>query len=126
MDKKKKKILLVEDDPFLVDIYTTKLKESGFFVESVSDGEMVIEKLNAINPDLVLLDIVLPKIDGWELLRMIRSDEKNKNLKIIILSNLGQREEVEKGVNLGAVKYLIKAYYSPSQVVKEIKKIWPQ
>jgi len=115
-------ILLVEDDPFLIDIYTTKLKESGFSVEVVSDGDAVLRKIRENKPDLVILDIVLPQIDGWEILRKIKSEPEFKNLKVIILSNLGQKEEVEKGIKLGAVKYLIKAHYTPSQVIKEIKK----
>ncbi len=118
-----KKILLVEDDPFLIDIYTTKLKEAGFSIEVAIDGEEAIRKIEEKKPDLVVLDIVLPQMDGWTILREIKSEPKLKNLKVIILSNLGQKEEVEKGMNLGAVKYLIKAHYTPSQVVEEIKKI---
>ena len=118
-----KNILLVEDDPFLIDIYTTKLKESGFAVEVASDGESALQKIKEKDPGLVILDIVLPHLDGWEILRQIKSDPKLKKIKIIILSNLGQKEEVEKGVELGAVKYLIKAHHTPSEVVAEIKKL---
>ncbi len=118
-----KSILLIEDDPFLIDIYTTKLKESGFGVAVVTDGEQAIIKVKELKPDLVILDIVLPEVDGWEILRKIKSELKLEDLKVIILSNLGQKEEVEKGINLGAVKYLIKAHYTPSQVVEEIKKV---
>ena len=117
------KILLIEDDPFLIDIYTTKLKEKGFQVSVVVDGEEALLKVNEENPDLVLLDIVLPQLDGWEILRKIKSNPKFKDLKIIILSNLGQKEEVEKGLKLGATKYLIKAHYTASEVVEEIKKV---
>lgn len=116
------KILLIEDDPFLIDIYTTKLKEKEFKVSVALDGEEAIRKVEEENPDLVLLDIVLPKLDGWEILRKIKSNPKFKDLKIIILSNLGQKEEVEKGLRLGATKYLIKAHYTASEVVAEINK----
>jgi len=120
-------ILLVEDDPFLIDIYTTKLKEGGFSVEVADDGEIALKKLNEKSPELLLLDIVLPQVDGWEILEEIKSQrEKGKNfqnLKIVVLSNLGQKEEVEKGSTLGIDKYLIKAHYTPSEVVEEIKKI---
>ena len=122
MNSSKKKILLVEDDPFLIDIYSTKLKDAGFEVLVSDEGEEAIGKIKEESPDLVLLDIVLPEIDGWEILRRIKSDEKFKNLKVIILSNLGQKEEVKKGMELGAVNYLIKAQYTPSQVVEEVKK----
>ena len=115
-----KTILLVEDDPFLIDIYTTKFKEAGFNVEVASDGEEGLRKLNGEKFDLLVLDIVLPQIDGWEILRKIKN---LKDLKIVVLSNLGQKGEVEKGLKLGATKYLIKAHYTPSQVVDEIKEV---
>lgn len=118
-----KTILLIEDDPFLIDIYSTKLKESGFSVEVAKDGEIALKKLEEKKPDLVVLDIVLPEIDGWEILRRIKSTPALKNLKVVILSNLGQKEEVKKGIDLGSIKYLIKAHYTPSEVVKEIKEI---
>jgi len=118
-----KQILLVEDDPFLIDIYTTKLKEEGFEVEVVTDGEDCLTALQAKKPDLLLLDIVLPAVDGWEILRKIKRDEKLKDVKVVVLSNLGQKGEVKKGLELGAEKYLIKAHYTPTEVVKEIKKI---
>jgi len=123
-----KQILLVEDDPFLIDIYTTKFKEEGFQVEVANDGEEGLRKLkegegNEEKFDLLVLDIVLPHVDGWEILKEIKASEKLKNLKIVILSNLGQKGEVEKGVKLGATKYLIKAHYTPSEVVAEIKQL---
>jgi len=119
-----KRILLVEDDTFLIDIYTTKLKESGFSVEIAIDGDEALRKMREKKkPDLLLLDIVLPRIDGWEILEKIKTELKLKDLKIIILSNLGQKEEVEKGLKLGATKYLIKAHYTPSEIVEEIKKV---
>jgi len=118
-----KKILIVEDDQFLMDIYATKLREEGFAVEEATNGEMAFEKLRESQPDLILLDIILPMQEGFEILKEIKSDEKFKNLPIIIISNLGQKEDIKKGLSLGAVKYLVKADYTPSQIVKEIKKI---
>jgi DNA-binding response OmpR family regulator len=141
-----KTILLVEDDPFLIDIYTTKLKEGGFSVEVAAGGEEGLRKLKEKSFDLLVLDIVLPRIDGWKVLEEIKNqkpspvvtgrggrreqsslrslkDKNLKDLKIIILSNLGQKEEVEKGLKLGAIRYLIKAHYTPSEVVEEIRKI---
>ena len=117
-----KKILLVEDDPFLGDIYTTKLKEAGFDIEVVEDGDGVLPKIKERKPDLLILDIILPHLDGWEIIRQIKESPDLKDLKIIILSNLGQKNEVEKGLQLGAAKYLIKAHYTPTEVVEEIKK----
>ena len=132
-----KQILLIEDDPFLIDIYTTKLKEEGFSIEVATGGEEGLRKLREKKFDLLVLDIVLPKIDGWEILEKLKTELPKeakvkmrtkfsspiKNLKIIILSNLGQREEVEKGLKLGATKYLIKAHYTPSEVVEAIKEV---
>lgn len=117
-----KSILFVEDDSFLVDIYVTKLKEVGLSVRTAADGEECLRKMEKQVPDVLLLDIVLPHTDGWEILRKVKENDKYKKVKVIILSNLGQKEEVEKGLKLGAEKYLIKAKYTPSQVVKEIRK----
>ena len=118
-----KLILLVEDDSFLIDIYTTKFREAGFDVESVVDGAEALRKIKEKKPDLVVLDIVLPHQDGWEVIEKIKKEKKLKDIKIIILSNLGQRSEVEKGLRLGAVKYLIKAHYTPTQVLEEVEKV---
>jgi len=125
-----KQILLVEDDPFLLDIYTKKFKEAGFSVEVANDGEETLKKIKQNNlsskvlwPDLLILDIVLPRIDGWEVLKEIKEDDKLKGIKVVLLSNLGQKSEVKKGMSFGAAKYLIKAHFTPSEVVKEVKKI---
>jgi len=113
-----KKILLIEDDPFLIDIYSTKFKEVGYNVMVAEEGETGLKKIKEEKPDLVLLDIVLPNFTGWEILRKV-----DKKTKIIILSNLGEKNEIEKGMKLGAAKYLVKAHYTPTEVVAEIKKI---
>ncbi|MBI2450403.1 MAG: response regulator [Candidatus Nealsonbacteria bacterium] len=118
-----KKILLVEDDPFLADIYTTKMKEAGFDIQVVEDGGGVIARIKEQKPDLLLLDIVLPHLDGWEVIRQIKESADLKDLRVIILSNLGQKNEVEKGLQMGAVKYLIKAHYTPTEIAEEIKKV---
>lgn len=118
-----KQVLLIEDDPFLIDIYTTKLRESGFSIEVATDGKEGLRKLKEKKFQLLVLDIVLPHIDGWKILNEIKNEKKLKNLKIMILSNLGQKEEIKKGLEFGASKYLIKAHYTPSEVVDEIKKL---
>ena len=117
-----KKILLVEDDPLLIDVYTTKLKEAGFEIILVEDGRSVKEVFEGTKPDLVLLDIVLPHRDGWEVLGELKKEYGDK-VKIVVLSNLGQKEEVEKGLKLGAIRYLIKAHYTPSEVVEQIQEV---
>ena len=117
------KIVLVEDDPLLIDIYSTKFKEAGFEVSVVDRGDAAADRIVQEKPDLVVLDIVLPQRNGWEILKSVKSNPKTKDIKVVILSNLGQKEEIEKGMDLGASGYLIKAHYTPSQVVKEIRKI---
>ncbi len=118
-----KHILLVEDDPFLVDIYTKKLEQAGFDMTNVNNGEDALKAVKNTAFGLVLLDIVVPDIDGWEVLERIKSSGNENQPKVIIFSNLGQKSEVEKGLKLGADKYLIKANYTPSEVVEEVKKI---
>lgn len=117
------KILLVEDEPFLTDIYTTKLEKSGYKVKLVTEGDKVLDALEEFKPNLLVLDIILPNLDGWEVLKKMREKEEFKKLPVIILSNLSQKQEVMKGLDLGATKYLIKAHYTPTELVEEIKKI---
>lgn len=118
-----KKVLLVEDDPFLMDIYTLKFKEAGFQISGVQDGGEALQKIKELSPDILILDIVLPSLDGWEILRKVKSEKRFNKLKVVILSNLGQQKEIEKGISLGALRYFIKAHYTPSQIVQEINKI---
>lgn len=119
----KKKILLVEDDKFLSEMYSTKLAESGFDIETAFDGEEGIKKANEFKPDLILLDIVLPKKDGFEVLKELKAKEELKKIFVIALTNLGQKEEVQKGFDLGANDYIIKAHFTPTEVVAKAKKL---
>ena len=119
----KQTILLIEDDPLLIDIYSTKFKESGFEVQVADSGEKALSLFLKVSPSLIVMDIVLPHTDGWELLAVAQKQENLKNTKIIVLSNLGQKEEIEKGIALGADRYLIKAHFTPSQVVDEVREL---
>ena len=121
-----KKILIIEDDKFLSEMYATKLKEAGFEVEAAYDGEEGLYAAEEFNPDLILLDIVLPKMDGFEVMQKIRKNVGLKNIIIIALTNLGQKEEVEKGLALGANDYAIKAHFTPTEVVTKVKKLLNQ
>ncbi|MCX6790570.1 MAG: response regulator [Candidatus Gribaldobacteria bacterium] len=116
-------IILVEDDPFLIDIYKQKFESAGFGINVVKNGSKVLDALAQSKPDLLLLDIVLPEMAGWEVLEKIKAEPNYKDLKVVILSNLGQKEEVEKGLQMGADKYLIKSQYKPSEVVEKVKEI---
>src|SRR3989338_3736854 len=117
----KKTILLVEDDEFLAELYATKLNLEGFEVLLAADGEKGFKIARDKRPDLILLDIILPKMDGFEVLKSIRSDTVAKNIPVILLTNLSQKDEVKKGLELGANDYLIKAHFMPSEVVTKIK-----
>lgn len=116
-----KRILLVEDDEFLAELYATKLQLEGFEVELATDGEKGLQMAKTVEPDLILLDIILPKLDGFEVLTEIKKDPKAKSIPVILLTNLSQKDEVKKGLDLGANDYLIKAHFMPSEVVKKIK-----
>ncbi len=120
----KNSILLVEDDSFISGMYQTKLTSMGYQVEIKEDGGTAWARLQQDPlPDLLLLDIVLPKKDGFEILEGLRADKRTKDLPIILLTNLGQKPDVERGIKLGANDYIIKAHYTPSEVVEKIKAI---
>lgn len=118
-----KKILLVEDDPLIAEIYTKKLDECGFDVELAADGETAFKKIQEEMFDLVILDIVLPQLTGFELLKRMEKDIESKKLTVLVLSNLGQKSDIELAKELGVVRYLIKANFTPSEVIFEIKKL---
>lgn len=117
-------VLLVEDDSFISGMYQMKLSNMNYQVEVKEDGAAAWERLAQDPlPDLVLLDIVLPKKDGFEILEGIRADKRLADLPVILLTNLGQKPDVERGVKLGADDYIIKAHYTPSEVVEKITKV---
>jgi len=118
-----KKILIIEDDPFLSEMYAAKFVESGFEVDIAIDGKMGLDKIKDIQPDLALLDIVLPKMDGFEILKKIKEDKSLQGIPIVLLTNLVQKNEVEKGLSLGADEYIIKAHFTPTAVVAKVKEI---
>lgn len=118
-----KKILIVEDDRFLRELIKRKLIGEGFEVSEAVDGEEGIKKIKEEKPDLVLLDLILPGIDGFEVLNRAKEDEGVKNIPIVILSNLGQREEIERGLKLGAIDYMVKAHFTPGEIIEKIKAI---
>ena len=118
-----KKVLLVEDDVFVSDVYQTKLKQEGFEVISAENGKEAMKKLEAVVPDIILLDIIMPYMDGKEVLARLKESEKWKNIPVIILTNLSQRDNVEEILQKGADDYLIKSHFTPSEVVEKIKAV---
>ncbi len=117
------KILIVEDDKFLRDLCQRKLEKEGFQVITAIDGEDGLKKMKEGKPSLVLLDIILPGLDGFEVLKRIQKDPDLVKIPVVLLSNLGQEEDVKKGVELGAKDYLIKAHFTPGEIIEKIKKI---
>lgn len=112
-----KTILLAEDDPFIIDIYSSQLRKEGYRVEIAQDGQIALDKVREKYPDLLLLDIKLPKIDGCRLLKMLRDDPKTQNVKVVVISNLNKAEFPEDISNLGVIKFLLKVESSPEDVV---------
>ena len=118
-----KTILIVEDDKFLRELITQKLIKEGYETSEAIDGEEGIKKIKEEKPNLVLLDLILPGIDGFEVLSKMKEDLALAQIPVIILSNLGQKEDVERGLKLGAVDYLIKAHFTPGEIIEKIKNV---
>lgn len=116
-----KKILFIEDEPAVQETFKTTLAERGYDVAAAMDGEEGLAAIRAEKPDLVLLDLVLPKKHGFEVLKEIKSDPALKDLPIIVLTNLENSEDVEKALELGATTYLVKANYSLEEIVQKVE-----
>ena len=123
MDNKQTKVLLVEDDKMILDMYTLKFVQEGYKVVQAENGKDGLAMAKKENPDVILLDIILPQMDGFSVLKKLKSDSATKNFPVILLTNLGQDGDVKKGLELGAIDYLIKANYTPSQVVEKVKSL---
>ncbi|MBX4215780.1 response regulator [Candidatus Parcubacteria bacterium] len=118
---KKYKILIVDDDNFLIDMYALKFSQSNFDVDTALGPDIALEKLKGgKTPDILLLDIVMPQMDGFELLEKINQEGLSKSMCVIILSNRGQASDVERGKELGAAGYIVKASATPSEVIEQV------
>lgn len=120
------KILLIDDDPFILDMYVFKLKETGFEIDIAHNGKEGLAKVQSFQPDVVLLDIVMPAMDGFDVLRELQKNKPGHPMKKILLTNLGQKEDVERGMQLGADDYIIKAHFTPTEVVEKVKQLLAQ
>ena len=116
-----KKILIIEDDKFLRELIGQKLIKEGYDIVEAVDGEKGIKTIKDEKPDLVLLDLILPGMDGFGVLTKIKEDAGIAQIPVIILSNLGQKDDIEKGLKMGAVDYLIKAHFTPGEIIDKIK-----
>lgn len=121
MEEKKWTVLLAEDDIFVSDIYNLKLQKEGFEVILVPDGREAIKRLETETPDLIMLDIMMPYMDGMDVLEAIKKDDRLKNIPVLMLTNLSEKENIEKAMKMGANDYLIKAHFTPSEVINKVK-----
>ena len=115
------KILVIEDDQFLGNAYKLKLSKAGFEVHVSKDGKEGLEALNAFNPDLILLDLIMPNMDGFEFLEEMQHST-HLEIPVIVASNLGQQEDLESATRLGAVDFIIKSDVSLEEVIEKINK----
>ncbi len=123
MAEKNIHVLLVEDDTFLANIYKTKFEMEKFKITAVENGEAGLLEAKKKKPDIILLDVLLPKMDGFTVLEKLKADPETKDIPVIMLTNLGQKDDVDKGFELGAVDYLIKAHFKPSETVEKVQKV---
>ncbi len=123
---KKVKLLLVEDEKMLADMYTTKFVMEGFDAQKAYDGQAGVDLAKTFIPDIILLDVIMPKLDGFAALKMLKDNASTKNIPVILLTNLGQDEDVKKGKQLGAVDYFVKANHTPAEVVVKVRQVLGQ
>lgn len=114
-------VLIAEDDRFLGNVLKTKLEQEGFAVRLATDGEMALGEIAAARPDILLLDIIMPKKNGFDVLAELRLKKGGGDIPVVILSNLGQEEDVKKGMALGAVDFLVKSDHSLQEIVDKVK-----
>lgn len=117
-----KKILIVEDDPLITKIYSTRLISDGYEVKNAENGEIALQIVGEYNPDLVMLDVMMPKVDGFECLKGIRAMSQFATIPILMYSNLGAEEEQLRAKEYGVTEFFVKANISPTQLVSNIKK----
>lgn len=117
-----KNILVAEDDALLAKVYLTALPKEGFKVALASDGDEFVDLLQKITPDLILLDLMMPKRDGFDLLQLMRGMDRMKNIPVIVTTNLSQAEDKQKVLALGATEYIVKSNTPIYEIVAKVKK----
>lgn len=124
MANDKKKVLIIDDDKFLLDMYATKFSQKGFSVRSCLGAEEAVQELHeGLEPDVILTDILMPSMDGFEFLEKLKTDKLAQTAKVIVLSNKGERADIDRGTSLGADGYIIKASAIPSEVVDKVEEV---
>jgi two-component system, chemotaxis family, response regulator WspR len=120
----KKKILIVEDDNFVAEVYFAKLSEMGFDSVLAQNGQEGLEVLKKNKVDLILLDILMPIMDGMEMLNEVKKNEEWKNIPVILLTNVGEKESIQKVREMGVQSYLIKSHFTPAEVIEKIEEVF--
>ncbi len=121
--EKKEKLLIIEDDRFIAKMYQTKLNLEGYDVEVAENGAVGVEKIKSFEPDLVLLDIIMPEMDGFGVLEAIRDDDAINSTPVVVMSNLAQEDHLKRAKALGAKDYIVKSQFTPMDVVKKIQEV---
>lgn len=116
-------VVLIEDEKMLAEMYASKLTKEGMTVHAAADGAAGLELIKKEHPDIILLDVIIPKIDGFEVLRQLKGDPSTQSIPVMLLTNLGQEEDVKKGHDLGASDYFVKSDHTPAEVVEKVKKL---
>lgn len=117
-----KKILIVEDDEFLVDAYKVKLKKENFSIQIAMDGQEALETIKTSPPQLIILDVIMPKKDGFEVLKDLKGNDATKSIPVLVASNVGEETSIQKALDMGAESYFIKSDISIQDLVNMIKK----
>lgn len=117
------KVLIVEDDQMLQDMYAVKFEADGFTVLKASDGAAGLELARKEKPDAILLDVIMPKLDGFATLKELKADKALAKIPVVMLTNLGQEEDIKKGKELGANDYFVKANQTPGEIVIKVKNL---
>ena len=118
------KILIAEDDNFLANAYRVKLSKAGYEIKIASDGQETIDSLETFTPDLILLDLIMPVKDGFVVLEELKKNDKWKNIPVVVASNLGQKEDIEKSIALGAKDYIVKSQMPINDVLAKINSVF--
>lgn len=121
--KSMQKILVVEDEIFLSNVYKAKLEQAGYEVKIALDGEEAMKALEIFIPDAIILDLILPKIDGFETLKTIRKNKKWKEIPVLVVTNLGQKQDIDSATDLGITDYMIKTEITPNDVITKINQM---
>ncbi len=117
------KVLIVEDDPLISRMYQKIFKFEGYEVETAADGEEGVDKVRTAKPTIVILDVMMPKMNGLQVLAKLKSDPETKKIPVVMLTNLAGQSDAEKALSMGAIKYIIKSEYEPKQVTDMIKEV---